>query len=192
MSLLIALVVLVVVSLLGTTAMRSALFQSSVSVNAQGAQMLFQGAESGIEGLLTYVVEEQIAKGLPIDQPGNLLFEAIADGESFRLCIDADGVVTPDGNANLNVIDEFTAEIVYDDCDPFPNMPVRVTTVLTPTPPGLPARFPVEGFSIVQNECGGSSEAVTVHSRAYADIPGLGMDASHVQLWAALAPAQCS
>jgi hypothetical protein len=168
--------------------MRSAMFQSSISVNAQGAQMLFQGAESGIEGVLKYVVEEQIDKGVPLTEPGNLIFEVVSNSASYRLCIDGAGVVVPDGDAKLTVIDETSADISYDDCDPFPNMPVRVTTVLTPTPPGLPGDFTIEGFMLEQNECAATVTAKTLHSRAYADIPGLGMNASHVQLWSVMAP----
>lgn len=175
-ALLVALVVLIVVTLLGTAAMRSALFQSRISVNAQASQLLFQGAESGLESITSHAAN-------PV--PNNLFRQVVnAPGTVVRFCLSnaAPGFFT-DAGAAVTARTDTDLTINVNEC-PGVGGAVAVAAILTAPPPaamgGLPQ--PPQGYSLDNY-----SQSV-VYARAYANIAGFGGTKSHVQTWSLLTP----
>lgn len=188
MALLVSLVVLIVVSVLGATAMRSALFQSRISVNSQASQQIFQGAESGLEALLDHAVKQIEVDGYPPQDPRHIFYKALSTSGNTvqRLCFDEKGTTTVTTDATRAPYgDEWDFD--YPDCDERPGSPVLVTTVVTEPPAGIPPSLPIEGTNLCGNQ--GSCYATTqVYSRAFASIAGMRNISSHVQLWGIVAP----
>ena len=185
MALVVALIVLVVVSILGVTSMRSALFQGRISVNQQASQLLFQGAESGVESVFDFSVE-QIDGGIPPQNAAHIFYRAVIDGVPQRLCYDADGAITAEEDVTRTVVGE-DLEFTYDDCDQRDDNPLIVTAIVSAPPPGLDQALPLEGTSLCGNNttCYGTTQ---IYSQSFASIAGLGYVKSHVQMWGILAP----
>lgn len=185
MALLIALVVLVVVSILGATSMRSALFQGKVSVNQQASQLTFQGAESGIESVFEQSVF-QVENGVPPQNPNHIFYRAVISGEPLRLCYSAGGAVSVD-NEVVRTVSGTDLLFDMDDCPQRGDNPVVVTAVVAAPPPGLDQSLPLEGTSLCGNNttCFGTTQ---IYSRAFASIAGRGLERSHVQMWGILSP----
>lgn len=199
MALLIALVVLVVVSILGATAMRSALFQNRVSINQQMSQMIFQGAESGIRAVLMCAdpnefgrcgkpdapdpadpANPDLNKILP-QNPLHIFYLAYMDDAPQRICYDGAGDPAADDQV---VVTLASGSQVYD-FDPCPanaGSPLRVTAVVSRPPPGLPATLPVEGYNL------GHFDTAQIYSRSFASINNVTVRSSHVQMWGVIAP----
>lgn len=181
MALLIALVVLIVVSILGATAMRSALFQSKISVNAQASQMMFQGAESGIESVLQLAID-QIDGGIATTAPGHVFYLAASLGQAQRVCILTNGALTMDSNVTFTADGDDWA-VDYTDCAQRTDSPVMITTVVGPTPPSIPGTLTPEGSTL----CGNNASTICLHqiySQAFSSIVGLDDNPqSHVQIW---------
>lgn len=185
-ALLVALVVLVVVSILGATSMRSALFQGKVSVNQQVSQITFQGAESGIEAVLDRAVT-QIEAGVRPQAPAHMFYQAVIVGIPQRVCYGADGAITVDTNATREADGDNNVTITFDDCPQRGDNPLLVTSVVTIPPPALNQSKPVEGTSLCGNSgsCFGTTQ---IYSRSFASISGRGLERSHVQMWGILSP----
>lgn len=173
MALLVALVVLVVVSMLGVTAMRLALFQNKVSINSQVAQHLFQGAETGLQGISTLMLSEMVDGEHPLQDAAGSLARAV-NGEVLRICVDDEGVPADSGNANRTGPETFQ----FQPCASFAGNRLSVTSILAPPPPDIPAAVPIEGYDV-----NGNYVLQQVYSRSYAGIGGIRAQASHVQLW---------
>lgn len=172
-AMLVALVVLVVVSILGVTAMRIALFQNKVSINSQLSQHLFQGAETGLQGVSALMLSELVDGQHPLADPLATLARA-ASGQVVRICIDGAGVPAAAGTANRTGPEEFD----YEPCDSFDGNRLAVTGILAPPPPDVPAAVPIEGYDV-----NGNYMLQQVYSRSYAGIGGVRAQASHVQMW---------
>lgn len=183
MALVVALIVLVVVSILGVTSMRSALFQGRISVNQQASQLLFQGAESGVESVFDFS-EEQIDSGVAVSSPTHIFYRALIDGVPQRLCYDADGAITVTEDVTRTVVDDFRLDFDYDDCDPRDENPLIVSAIVSEPPPGLATGAPPEGFSLIPT----GFVFRQVYSQSFANISGLGYVKSHVQMWSILIP----
>lgn len=185
LALVIALIVLVVVSILGVTAMRSALFQGRISVNQQASQLLFQGAESGVESVFDFAAQ-QIDGGVSPQSPTHIFYRAVIDGVPQRLCYDADGTIDRTEDVTRTVVGE---DLVfdYDDCDQRDDNPLIVTAIVSAPPPGLDQALPLEGTSLCGNNttCYGTTQ---IYSQSFAGIRGLGYVKSHVQMWGILSP----
>ena len=173
MAMLVALVVLAVVSILGVTAMQMALFQNRVSANAQVAQHLFQGAESGLQGIAQLMVDGLADGEHPLADPASALARAWS-GDVLRVCIDGDGVPAADDEAAMVGSERFEVTA----CDPRGPLRLQVSGVLAPPPPDLPAALPIEGYDI-----GGAYVLQQVYARSWSSIDGVRAQASHVQLW---------
>ena len=186
MALLIAFLVLVVVSILGATSMRSALFQGKVSVNQQASQITFQGAESGIEAVLERATA-QIEGGVPPQAPAHMFYQAVIVGVPQRVCYNAAGAISVDTNATRTAAGENDINIDFDDCPQRGDNPLLVTSVVTIPPPALNQSKPVEGTSLCGNSgsCFGTTQ---IYSRSFASISGRGLERSHVQMWGILSP----
>lgn len=200
MALLIALVVLVVVSILGATAMRSALFQNRVSINQQMSQMIFQGAESGIRAVLVCADPNEFdrcgkpAAPVPADPanpdlnkilPQNPLhvFRRALEGTAQQICYDETGdPTTADLPANAVVVagDEFEYNFVP--CAANDGSPLRVTAIISQPAPGLPPTLPLEGFNL------GDYGTAQIYSRSFASLNNVTVRSSHVQMWGVLTP----
>lgn len=182
MALLISLVVLVVVSILGATAMRSAAFQSKVSINAQASQMLFQAAESGLASVGEFSAQ-QVAGGVDVFNP-NHMFAKAYNGQPQRICYDEDGGIAMGGTVTRTSIDKDTIELDFADCPAQGDSVTLVSSVVSRPPCGLDSGGPPEGFSLGTE--GFSYRNIFVQS--FASIEGLGFEKSHVQLWSLVAP----
>lgn len=180
MALLIALIVLVVVSILGATAMRSALFQNRMSINSQLSQMTFQGAESGLQAVIDQ------ASATPRSDPTNpfRIVQSPPGGNpmqfALRVCYDATGASVTDDEATRAQVD---GELVFDytECPDLPDTPISVTSVIAIPPDGIPNEV-VEGHSL----CGSTTTCfslTSIYTRAYASIAGVSSRSSHVQVW---------
>lgn len=172
-ALLVALVVLVVVSILGVTAMRLALFQNKVSINSQVAQHLFQGAETGLQGVSTLMVSELVDGEHPLAEPTATLARAV-NGQVLRICVDDEGVPVASGTATRTGPESFD----FVACDAFAGNRLAVTSILAPPPPDIPAAVPIEGYDV-----NGNYVLQQVYSRSYAGVGGIRAQASHVQMW---------
>lgn len=173
MALLVALVVLVVVSLLGATAMKLALFQNRMSINSQFAQHLFQGAENGLQGVRDLMVGELPDGAHPLSVEDAAIARAI-NGALVRICTGADGQPVEGGLVVRNAGESFG----FTACDPLPGQRFSVTGVLAPPPPDMAASMPIEGYDI-----NGGFGLQQVYSRGYASMEGVRAQASHVQMW---------
>lgn len=182
MALMISLIVLVVVSILGATAMRSAAFQSKVSVNAQVTQVLFQSAESGLSAMQR-IAAAQIAGGVLPQEAGHV-FAAAYNGVPSRACFNAAGVAVRDANAARVVVSSNEISLPHLPCAAIGDNPVSITAVVARPPCALDMVIQAEGYSLGIGGWGFRS----VMTRSFAEIPGLGFNKSHVQLWAILAP----
>lgn len=178
-ALLVALVVLIVVTLLGTAAMRSALFQSKVAVNAQASQLLFQGAESGLE-----IIASHAANPVPVN-----LFQQVVNqpGTVVHFCLSqaAPGFVTDNGATIAgSTATDITVNMGAAACSALDGANVEVDAILTSPPPaalGIPVQ-PPQGYSL------SSYSQAMVYARSYAEIDDFGGPKSHVQTWAMLTP----
>lgn len=194
MALLIALVVLVVVSILGATAMRSALFQNRISINQQISQMVFQGAESGIQSVFN-VANPNTNGGVAPQNTAHVFYRALVLGTPVRICYGDDGVAAADAavaNPADNPVQRALSgdDFVFTFATPCParaDSPILVNAVVSETPPNLPASLPIEGTNLCGNQSGCYS-AVQLYSRAFASIANLPVRSSHVQLWGIVAP----
>lgn len=173
MALLVSLVVLVVVSILGATAMKLALFQNRISINAQVAQYLFQGAENGLQGVIDLMVAELPEGEHPLSDPDTALARAV-NGASVRICLDPGG--TPVEGGAINRVSGET--FVFTPCNVIAGQRLSLTGVLAPPPPDIAAVAPIEGYDL-----GGPYGLQQVYSRGYAAINGMRAQASHVQMW---------
>ena len=185
MALLIALVVLVVVSILGATAMRSALFQNRMSINTQLSQMMFQGAESGLQSVLR-VATGQIAAGTEPQDAGHVFYQALVLGQAQRICYDDDGVPTADTDVTRTVTaNDLT--FTFDECDARTGSPLLVTAIVSEPPPDMAGSLPIEGTNLCGNQtsCFGTAQ---IYSRAFASIENVPVRSSHVQMWGIVAP----
>ncbi|MFP5383371.1 MAG: PilX N-terminal domain-containing pilus assembly protein [Gammaproteobacteria bacterium] len=172
-ALLVALVVLVVVSILGVTAMRLALFQNKVSINSQVAQHLFQGAETGLQGVSALMLSELVDGEHPLQDPAGSLARVV-NGQVLRVCVDDAGVALVSGSANRTGPEAFQ----FQPCNAFAGNRLSVTSVLAPPPPDIPPVVAMEGYDI-----NGNYVLQQVYSRSYAGIGGIRARASHVQMW---------
>lgn len=172
-ALLVALVVLVVVSILGVTAMRLALFQNKVSINSQLAQHLFQGAETGLQGISSLMIAELVDGEHPLQDPAASLARVV-NGQILRVCVDDEGVPAVSGAANRTGPEVFQ----FVPCDSFAGNRLAVTSILAPPPPDIPAAVPIEGYDV-----NGNYVLQQVYARSYAGIGGVRAQASHVQMW---------
>lgn len=201
MALLIALIVLVVVSILGATAMRSALFQNRVSINQQMSQMIFQGAESGIRGVLMCADPNEFGRCGKPDAPNpadpdnpdlnkilpqnplHIFFQAFMDEVPQQICYDESGDPTAtDLPANAVVVVGNELEYDFVPCPANDGSPLRVTAIVSRPPPGLPITMPVEGYNL------GHFDTAQIYSRSFASINNATVRSSHVQMWGVIAP----
>lgn len=185
MALLIALVVLVVVSILGAASMRSALFQGRISVNQQASQVMFQGAESGIESVFSMSLQ-QMEDDIQPQNPAHIFYRAVIDGVPQRICYDEDGALTVEEDVTRTLSGD---DVVfdYDDCEQRGDNPLIVTAIVSAPPPGLAQALPLEGTSLCGNNttCYGTTQ---IYSQSFASISGLNYLKSHVQMWGILSP----
>lgn len=186
MALLIALVVLVVVSILGTTAMRSALFQSKVSVNQQASQLLFQGAESGLESVADFSAN-QVAGGTSTAMPAHIFNRVRNAFETIRICFDIDGNMADFNDVDREVLTPDDLAFDFDACPQRGDNPLEVTAIVSLPPPAQNFAIVAEGYSL-----GGTGKPVwlPVYSEAFARVAGLGYQKSHVQYFGVLAPSE--
>ncbi len=192
-ALLVALVVLIVVTLLGTAAMRSALFQTRISTNAQASQLLFQGAESGLEGIYSYAVTPPYTAP---DKTFGDVGKSLPGSVVVRFCLQPNGttVQTPVAAVDWtltpspgDIVDNFTEW-----CDGIAGSPpgselVQVAAIMTAPPESsvFINDLPPEVFSgcVGTEGCG-----VAVYTQSFARIPGVADTTSHVQIWLLPAP----
>lgn len=176
MALTIALIVLVVVSILGIVAMRTALFQNRVSINSQLGAISFQAAESGIAAVAS----------MPKVDRENLFMEAALDPDvPRRLCVTAaaepvidtaHGVRDAGEDADTTTDDTLTFD---EPCDQFPDSVAQVTTVISQSPhiPPIPAEYELGGY-----------EWTAVQVRAEGGVPGTRVTSVSVEEWTKLSP----
>lgn len=179
-ALLIALVVLIVVTLLGTAAMRSALFQSKVAVNAQASQLLFQGAESGLESITSHAAAPAPVNFFRqvVNAPGTVVHFCLSQNAPGFVATNADGTAITARTAT-----DITVNIP-NPCPALGGANVRVDAILTAPPPadlGDPVQ-PPQGYSL-----SGYTQSM-VYARSYANIAGFDGAKSHVRTWAMLTP----
>lgn len=192
-ALLVALVVLIVVTLLGTAAMRSALFQTRISSNAQGSQLLFQGAESGLEAINNYAT----APGFRAN-PNNAFLNVVS-GTYVRFCLQADGTSTPETVAQPlpwgNPASPANVAASFDNwCPGLLGAPsgtelVQVTAVMSLPPPEVARTLTLKPQEITASCTDSTASCVGVYTQSFARIPGFGATKAHVQMWALDAPA---
>lgn len=185
MALLIALVVLIVVSILGATAMRSALFQNRISINTQLSQMMFQGAESGLQSVLNFATG-QIADGIRPQDVQHLFYRALVLAQPQRICYGDDGQAEADGDVVRTLVGT-ELEFAFDDCEARTGSPLLVTAVVSEPPPDMAGALPIEGTNLCGNQssCYGTAQ---IYSRAFASINNVPVRTSHVQMWGIVAP----
>lgn len=181
MALLIALVVLVVVSVLGATAMKLALFQNRVSINTQIEQYLFQTAESGLQAAGQAMFADLPAGAHPLSDQTRMLARAI-NGEVIRVCLDEDGVpqesAEPVGGTGWG---DDPDDARFDDrvpCEVQDGQNFTVTGFMAPPPPDIPGSVPIEGYDI-----NGNFSLQQVYTRGASTQGGAFARAFHVQLW---------
>lgn len=197
MALLIALIVLVVVSILGTVAMRTALFQSRVSVNSQVENLAFQSAESGLDAAVG-LARLQVNGAGPDAIPGNAndaeiipadtrhIFNRALNVEPQIVCVTSAGAVWKTrltgigGSYDENEAPSFDPA---DACDPLPDSNTQVTTVIGQAPPDSYSAA-VEAFDL---KYGGA--LIQVQVRAYGEVPNTNVKSVHAEDWGMLGPA---
>lgn len=176
MVLAIALIVLVVVSILGIVAMRTALFQNRVSINSQLETLAFQAAQSGLSAM---VALDDTAT-TTVDERSTFFEQAYLDSDSpRRVCLTATGTLASDSTHGTR--DPDTQAIGFDTpCDALPNNPARVTTMIS--------RSPNSGGMLegTDPESGGE---MTVQMRAEGDVPDTRVRSISAEDWYRGAPA---
>lgn len=173
MALLIALVVLVVVTILGTVAMRTALFQNRVSINNQVSNLAFQSAESGLHAVMRQ------AAALPPEDPAQLFNVVTNTNISRRVCFDSVGTtVTTDAARGADGVVVPTAP-----CPDVANANSRVSTVVAV--PNITV-----AMEATDTKQGGGE--VPLEIRARAEVPNTNVSAEHLQTWRKQAPADTS
>ncbi len=130
MALTIALIVLVVVSILGIVALRTALFQNRVSINSQLSTLAFQAAESGLSA--TRLLDDVATTS--IDERATFFEEAYSNpNEPRRLCVTSTGGIVTATDKGYR--DPSTQQITYTEaCSALPNSPAGVTVVISRSP----------------------------------------------------------
>lgn len=177
MALLIALVVLVVVSILGVVAMRTALFQSRVSVNSQIQNLAFQAAESGLDSALQRA-KEQIADGIMPRNEAHIFNQAV-NVRPQRVCLTEDGVqVIPDGIYNAADAPDYSDGT---ECEALPESNTTVTTVLGLAPDS-------HTLAIQNMDPMNGAVAQGMQMRAYAEVPNTHVTAVHAEEWGMYRP----
>lgn len=171
MALLIALIVLVVVSILGAVAMRTAMFQNRVSINSQTANLAFEAAESGL-GAAIYVATV-VQPTSPINDV-NHIFNRAANGKGQRVCFTDTAVPTFDEKTQMEADGGYTYS---EPCPVLANSNARTTTVVDGN-----AEEAVLGsdIQVLKN--------IMVRVRATAEVPNTNIRTTHVQDWAILSP----
>lgn len=181
MALVIALIVLVVISILGVVAMRTALFQNRVSINSQTYNLAFHGAESGLAAALELYNKEKIQQGFNYQSLGGTFYQAFNNIHKFRVCYDQNGALTSDYNATqpMGANQVPSGPVTYTvPCPTLPNANVTVTTVIGLSQkkaiiPGLDFMF---------------AGAQPIEVRSYANVPNTNMQTVHVQQYLAVTP----
>lgn len=190
MALLIALIVLVVVSILGTVAMRTALFQSRVSINSQTENLAFQAAESGLDAAVG-LARSQITgpDGVSDTGDGEILpanaahiFNKALNEQPQRVCVTEDGAEWDEAIDGVYNADGSPGYDEDDACDPLPGSNSRVTTVIGQAPPDSYSAA-AEAFDL---KYGGS--LIQIQVRAYGDVPGTNVTSVHAEEWGMLGP----
>lgn len=176
MALVIALFVLVVVSILGAVAMRTALFQNRVSINNQVNNLAFQAAESGLDTVHSMLLV-QFAKNIKPSNPGSYFYQA--SNKPMRVCLNADGsIATPDFNAVRSTVDGKTTYTVP--CPTLTGSNTSLTTVFAQAPQGNQAAIP--NFDV------NSASLIVMEVRAYASVPNTNVQTVHAQQWGVIGP----
>lgn len=179
-ALVVVLMVLVVVALLGTTAMRSALFQSKVSVNTQIAQLSFQGAESGLAAVVEQATAD-FAGGRSMTSQQHIFYKALYVAPQ-RICVLEDGTIKVESGSSVASRDADSGEITYEPCDAMADNPAVVTAVVAQPPPGQSSGGLRAGFSQQSN-----FQTYNAYVRAHAEV-GSAPAEVHAQYFGVLGP----
>lgn len=171
MALLIALIVLVVVSILGAVAMRTAMFQNRVSINSQTANLAFEAAESGLGAAMYIATVVQTTS--PIDD-ANHIFNRAVNVTGQRVCFTDTAVPTFDEKTEVDADGGYTYS---EPCPVLANSNARTTTVVDGN-----AEEAVVGTDIL------ILKHSLVRVRATAEVPNTNIRTTHVQEWAVLSP----
>ena len=175
MALLIALIVLIVVSILGVVAMRSAMFQNRISINSQITNLSFQAAESGLQSVVK-MHADQVADGKPVNNPANFLNIAV-NQKAQRVCYTKDAV-SFDGDTRIGTDGNITYGTA---CLPVSGTNSAVTTVVGPAKDA--AGSALEAFDV---KYGGG--LILIEARAQAEVPNTHVRSLHVQQWGVIGP----
>lgn len=177
MALVIALIVLVVVSILGAVAMRTAMFQNRISINSQTDNLAFQAAESGLSASLKKSRDDTLA-GFSIKHPDNTFNKAV-NKKAQRICFTKDAItvdeqttVDADGVAGYTVA-----------CAAVAGSNATVTTVVAEAPEG--GGGAAEGFDFKYG-----AKLLLIEARAHSEVPNTNVQTVHVQQWGVVSPAE--
>ncbi|MFZ5722041.1 MAG: pilus assembly PilX family protein [Pseudomonadota bacterium] len=177
MALLIALIVLVVVSILGAVAMRTAMFQTRISTNSQTSNLAFQAAESGLSAASDVAFVQQSVDTIRTD-PTHIFNKAV-NGAAQRVCFTSTSPPAPDDL----VEDDGAGGFTYSDpCPVLADSNVRVTTVVDKRP----GEGVMPGYDVAL------TDVMPVRIRSTGEVPNTNVRTVHVQEWVLIVPSGSS
>lgn len=104
LALMVALMVLVIISVLGITALRTSMFNARIALGAQTSVMVFQGAETAINAVVSEALNE--SPDLPQHVIGRAMRQlSLGDVEVQRRCVTADNPFKVGGCSNNDFLD---------------------------------------------------------------------------------------
>lgn len=170
-ALIVALMILVIVSLLGISAMRASMFNAKISTSVQAASLAFQGAESAVSAAI-----EEASSDPAGSNPDSLINDGIENfyvaGYTMYRCVTASAITAVDCSSSDRID---TRGVVQS----------RSKTVMSGTPRPIPGRS-----AGVQGSPGAGTQQsfLTFYTLGIGTVPDVSAGAYHIQQFSTIGP----